>query len=212
MKRLAIGLLLAAGTACGQTFISSTTAGGPNLQQKFQQARAAYFRDLQGDRGAEQQARQDFDQLMRARPNDPTIVAYSGSLELLEAARTWAFWNKHTLAKDGLGKMDEAVSMDPDDLEARFIRGATNWHLPFFFHRKQQAEDDLSFVGPRAEHAAETGKLPPPLAAAALDYYGQILEDRNQRQNARSAFEAAVRVDRNSPGGKDAADHLKSRS
>lgn len=212
MKRLAFGLLLAAGTACGQTFTNTTSAGGPNLQERFQQARAAYFRDLQGDHDADVQARQDFEQLMRARPNDPTIVAYSGSLELLEAARTWAFWNKHTLAKDGLARMDEAVSMDPEDLEARFIRGATNWHLPFFFHRKQQAEDDLSFVGPRAEQAAATGKLPRPLAAAALDYYGEILQDRNQPQNARNAYQAAVRVDRNSPGGKDAASRLKSRS
>ncbi len=132
-----------------------------------------------------------------------------GSLELLDAAHTWAIWRKHALSQEGLGTMDAAVNAAPGDLEARFVRALTTWHLPFFFHRKQQAEADLLFLGPRAEQAARNGALPPPLAAAALDYWGQVLAERTQPDGARKAYLAAVRVDKNSPGGADAQKRLR---
>ena len=105
--------------------------------------------------------------------------------------------------------MDAAVNSNPDDLEARFVRALTTWHLPSFFHRKQQAEDDLLYLGPRAETAARSGALPPKLAAAALDYCGQVLEDRKQPDKARQAYLAAARVDADSPAGKDAVKRLR---
>jgi tetratricopeptide (TPR) repeat protein len=180
------------------------------FQQQLAQARSAYFRDLQGDSTAAAIARKDFRALKAEAPNNPVVMAYSGSLTLLEAARTWAFWNKQSLSQKGLTEMDKAVAMDPDNLEARFIRGASCWHLPFFFHRKQQAEQDLTFVAVRATQAVKDGKLPPQLGAAALDYYGKILENRQQHIEAQHAFREAMRVDPESPGGRDAASHLES--
>ena len=146
---------------------------------------------------------------MREHPNDATLQAYTGSLQLLESGRTWALWRKHALSEEGLAEMDAAVTADPNNLEARFVRALTTWHLPFFFHRKEQAEADLLFLGPRSEQAAQTGALPPELAAAALDYWAQVLSERNQADAAHNAYAAAVRVDRGSPGGKDALKHLQ---
>jgi len=88
------------------------------------------------------------------------VDAYSGSLELLEAAHTWAIWDKRRLANEGLAKMDQAVNRAPDDLEARFIRAASAWHLPFFFRRREQAASDFTFIAPRAEGAVAKGTLP----------------------------------------------------
>jgi predicted negative regulator of RcsB-dependent stress response len=48
------------------------------------------------------------------------------------------------------------------------------------------------------------------LAAAALDYYGQVLIDRSDSHGAKQAFEAAVRVDSSSPAGRDAQKRLRS--
>ena len=172
-------------------------------------ARAAYYSGLEGDSAATDEAKRRFAALAQQHPGDPTLQAYCGSLDLLEAARTWAFWRKHALSVQGLSEMDSAVAVAPDDLEARFVRALTTWHLPFFFHRKQQAEADLSFLGPRAEQAARTGALPPPLAAAALDYWGQVLAGRDAEGSARNAYQAAVRVDKTSPGGADALKHLR---
>jgi tetratricopeptide (TPR) repeat protein len=209
LKRLANLMLLVACSAlpaCAADNGDSVAASA--YRQQLSAARANYFKDIQGDRQADIEARKQFALLSEEHPSDPVVEVYSGSLELLEAARTWAIWNKHTLAQQGLAKMDRAVAMAPGNLEAHYIRGATTWHLPFFFHRKQQAESDFSIIAPKAEAAARQGTLPSPLAASALDYYGQILAEKNDESGAKQAFEAALRVDPNSPAGKDAAHRL----
>ncbi|AXC12958.1 hypothetical protein ACPOL_3677 [Acidisarcina polymorpha] len=181
----------------------------PTFNQRLASARLAYFQDLEGDHAAHLQARQQFAALASERPNDAVVEAYIGSLDLLDAARTWAFWNKHVLSQQGLHELDQAVDQDSTNLEVRFIRAATTWHLPFFFHRREQAESDFAFIAPRAAQAVANGSLPPQLGAAALDYYGQVLSDKSDAAAARNAFEAAVRLDGSSPGGKDASRRLK---
>jgi hypothetical protein len=185
-------------------------ARAASFNQRLAEARVQYFADLQGDRGAADQARASFAALAKDFPGDPVVDAYSGSLELLEAARTWAIWDRRRLANDGLARMDQAVDRAPDDLEARFIRAASTWHLPFFYKRRDQAANDFTYIAPRAEAAVKQGTLPPPLAAAALDYYGQVLNDRSDNHGAKQAFEAAVRIDGTSPGGRDAQKRLRS--
>ena len=178
-------------------------------EQQLASARANYFAGIDGNSDASDRAQDAFASLERDHPNDPTVLAYSGSLELMEAARTWSVWNKHKLATEGLAKLDRSLELAPDNLEVRFIHGETSWHLPFFYHRKDQAERDFAYIAPRAESAARQGALPAPLAAAALDRYGRILEDRDDSHGAESAYRAAVRVAGNSPGGRDASHRLQ---
>jgi hypothetical protein len=181
-----------------------------NFTQRLADARQQYFADLQGNRAAAAQARANFAVLSRDFPNTPVVDSYIGSLELLDAARTWTIWDKRRLANEGLAKMDQAVNRAPNDLEARFVRAASTWHLPFFYKRRDQAADDFSFIAPRAEGAVAAGTLPPELAAAALDYYGQVLIARSDNHGAKQAFEAAVRIDSASPAGRDASKRLRS--
>jgi hypothetical protein len=180
-----------------------------SFTQRLAEARSEYFAYLQGNRSAGDKARASFAALSREYPGTAVVDAYSGSLELLEAAHTWAIWDKRRLANEGLAKMDQAVNRAPDDLEARFIRAASAWHLPFFYRRRDQAANDFAFIAPRAEAAVVKGTLPPQLAAAALDYYGQVLIDRSDSHGAKQAFEAAVRIDGASPGGRDALKRLR---
>ncbi len=210
MRTSICGVLIAAATwsAQGAEPDRRESANGA-WQAELAAARTAYYADLEGDRDADADARRRFAALARQRPQEAALKAYLGSLELLDAARTWAVWRKHTLSQEGLSAMDAAVEANPGDLEARFVRALTTWHLPFFFHRKQQAEADLAILAPRAEQAARAGELPPPLAAAALDYWGQVLAGRSQTEDARNAYLAAVRVDRGSPGGTDALKRLR---
>jgi hypothetical protein len=181
-----------------------------SFEQRMVEARKQYFADLQGNHAAADQARASFAALSRDYPDNAVVEAYNGSLELLEAARTWALWDKRRLANEGLQKMDQAVNRAPGDLEARFIRAASTWHLPFFYKRKEQSANDFAIIAPQAEAAAAKGTLPPQLAAAALDYYGQVLSDRSDSHGAKQAFEAAVRVDGDSPAGRDALKRLRS--
>jgi hypothetical protein len=194
----------------GQFCLFLLLAFSTSFTQRLADARKEYFADLQGERAAGAKARASFAELSRDYPGNPVVDAYSGSLELLDAARTWAVWDKRKLANEGLSKMDQAVNRAPDDLEARFIRAASAWHLPFFYKRREQSASDFTFIASRAEAAVAKGSLPPELGAAALDYYGQVLADHSDSHGAKQAFEAAVRIDETSPGGRDALKRLRS--
>ncbi len=142
-------------------FTVSTVHSGTDFDQRLAEARRQYFANLQGDHAAGDKARASFAALTHDYPEQPVVEAYSGSLELLEAARTWAIWDKRRLANEGLQKIDQAVNRAPKDLEARFIRAASCWHLPFFYKRKEQAASDFAVIAPQAEAAAARGTLPP---------------------------------------------------
>ncbi len=172
-------------------------------------ARTAYFKGVEGDTAATTQARHLFETLRAQYPASPLVEAYEGSLDLLESGRSLRLWAKHDLAQRGLDRIDKAVADAPEDLEVRFIRAVTTWHLPFFFRRRQQAEDDFSLIAPRVESAAQQRQLPPFIAAAALDYHGQILAGHSNNTAAQSAFRAAIRIAPESPAAKEAARYLR---
>ena len=173
-------------------------------------ARTAYFKVIvSNDQAADAQAHEALAALEREYPGDPVGKAYQGSLELLDAAHNWAIWNLHKQAAEGLTLLDDAVSQGPDEPEARFIRAATSWHLPGFYHRRAQCESDFAVLAGRAERDSHDGKLPPELAAATYNYWGQILVNRNDKDGARAAFRTAMRIAPVSPGGVDAGKRLE---
>jgi hypothetical protein len=195
--------------ADGAKAAPSADAGRQEYRSRLSVARNAYFKVVAGgDRAADNQAHEAIDALERAYPGDPVAKAYQGSLELLDAAHSWAVWNLHKQAADGLTLLDAAVTQAPDEPEARFMRAATSWHLPGFYHRRAQCEADFEVLAGRAEQDAREGKLPPELAAAAYNYWGQILVERGDVAGARTAFRTAVRIAAQSPGGLDAGKRL----
>jgi hypothetical protein len=211
---LATGLWLAA--AQGRALAVGEAAGKPDTQERreyadrLKVARQAYFKViLTSDRNSDRQAHQALDELERQFPGDPVAKAYRGSLELLDAAHNWEIWNLHKQAAEGLSLLDEAVAAAPDEPEARFLRAATSWHLPGFYHRQAQCEEDFALLAKRVEQDAHAGRLPPELAAAALNYWGQIRLRHDDRDGARAAFAAAVRAAPQSPAGVDASKRLR---
>ncbi len=179
--------------------------------QKLAAARTAYFQMLtSGSRSADRAAHAALDSLEQSYPGDPTAEAYHGSLQLLDAAHDWQIWNLHRNATEGLARLDQAVAAAPDNPEVRFMREATSWHLPAFYHRRPQCEADFAWLATHAACSARAGTLPPELAAASLNYWGQILIQRGQSGNARRAFQQAVELAPSSPAATDAARHLRS--
>jgi tetratricopeptide (TPR) repeat protein len=204
-------LTLAYGALGGHAAVKPDTATDrQQYEYRLGVARTAYFKVItSNDEAASRQAHTALAELEQAYPGDPVAKAYHGSLELLDAAHSWAVWNLHKQAADGLTLLDEAVNQAPDEPEARFIRAATSWHLPGFYHRKAQCEADFALLAGRAEEDARRGRLPPELAAATYNYWGQILVNRGDIAGAQGAFRAALRVAPQSPGGVDAEKRLK---
>jgi hypothetical protein len=194
----------------------ATTVAAPGRDLEHQEyasrlsvTRAAYFKVIaKPDEAADNEAHQALAAFEREYPGDAIGKAYHGSLELLDAAHSWAIWNLHKQAAEGLSLLDAAVAQAPDEPEVRFIRAATAWHLPGFYRRKAQCEADFQILAGRAEDDARDGRLPPELAAASFNFWGQILVERKDETGARAAFATAVRVAPQSPGGQDAGKRL----
>jgi hypothetical protein len=202
---LGFGLLPALALATSGANVDRT-----HYAERLTVARDAYFKVIaSNDRDADQKAHEALAELERQYPGDPVAKAYHGSLELLDAGRNWAIWNLHKQAADGLSLLDEAVAEAPDEPEARFIRAATSWHLPGFYHRKTQCEADFALLAGRAERDARDGRLPPGLAAAVMNFWGQILVNRGDVTGARVAFGSAVRIAAESPAGVEAGRRLR---
>ena len=168
-------------------------------------AKALYYRAISGDEKARKQSATEFDRLARRDPDDPEVMAYRGSLELLEAGKTWAVWRKYDLSKEGIALLDAAVERAPENLEVRFVRAATTRNLPAFFNRAQQSKDDLKFLSDRVLDAAHNGQLAPALASAALYFYAKDVATGEQRINS---LQMAVEIAPKSQAGIDAAKAL----
>ncbi len=163
-------------------------------QSGFNEARRLYYQGVGGDKQAYQEADKLFAVLYQRESKDPRIKVYYGSLRLLEASHIWALWKKNGLSKQGIQLMDAAVEAAPGDLEVRFVRAATTYDLPGFFHRKEQSETDFDFLAERAVAAARAGALEPCLAAASLYYHGEFLQHLGKKDAAITSWKQAIAI------------------
>ena len=167
-------------------------------------AKDAFYAAVAGGKSAES-SRLLWKAIFDGDPQDREATAYCGASTVLAAAGARWPWEKGRLAREGMALLDRAVTSAPDDLEARFLRGMTNYRLPRFLGRFDLAADDLAFVAGRARPAAEAGLLDRPLAAAALYHYGRVCEERGDRAAAAAACRAATEVGPDTPSGRAAA-------
>ncbi len=176
------------------------------------EARALYYQGIYGNAAAQKKADAMFTSLYQQRPSDSLIEVYYGSLRLLEAKRTWALWRKNALSREGVARMNRAVSKTPDNLEIRFVRAATEYNLPAFFGLTQQCRKDFEYLASRVVQAARNGSLDPKLAAASLYYYGVLRKQDSNFADAREAWRKAASVAPDSHAGESAARELKALS
>ena len=194
-------LRLAAAICC----VIAAAAAEANL---YRAARARYYEAIDGRDAAWQEARALFVKLREVSDDDPKVLAYAGSIELKEASRAFAPWKKGKLAKAGLELLDEAVKRAPDDLEVRFVRAASTFPLPKMFGRNQQSEADFAWLAARLSASPASATIEPRLAAAALYRHGLIRERLGDRDGARAAWGAAVRLGSHTGAGADARKRL----
>lgn len=161
---------------------------------QFAKARAAYFEGVSGNQKQVDEAAKLFDSLHAECLKEPAVLAYWGSLKLLQASRTWAIWRKNSLSREGLTAVDEAVQHAPGNLEIRFVRAATTYDLPGLFHREEQCRSDFAYLASRVEQAARDGRLDPKLAAAALYYEGEFQHRDSRNQDAMRDWKVAIRI------------------
>ena len=88
-----------------------------------------------------------FERIARVEPKYAgRAQVYIGVLVALKGKYTFLPHAKLKWAKRGLAIMDSGLKKNPDDIEALFIHGATCYHLPFFFKRRDDAHRDFKEI------------------------------------------------------------------
>ncbi len=198
MRTLAIAALLLGTISAESSFPAAD----------FKQARALYYEGADGDKQAYERADQLFSKLYKQVGQTPSIEAYYGSLRLLEASHTWALWKKNSLSREGVRLMDQAVIAAPNDLDIRFVRAATTYQLPAFFHLRAQSEQDFKYLAERAEKAAASGLLEPRLAAASLYFHAEFLREESKKDAAVAFWKKAIQLAPASRAARDSRQEL----
>lgn len=189
---------------------STAIATRPTTESmQMERAKELFYQAVAGNDQALPESRRLWDELGGKSSSDPEVIGYSGATELLAAKLAPWPWQKMSMAAEGLRLEDRAVEQAPDDLELRFLRGATEYHLPGFLGRSAMAESDLAFVAGRAGPAVQAGRLDQRAAAADLNFYGRLREAHDDPHAAIAAWQEAVRISPQSPGGMDAKKHLE---
>lgn len=208
------GVKMVLNIACGLCAVyvahAAPLAGEHPDPHSLEVAKARYYEAVKGDRSALAQASRLFAGLRNEYPDNPLIMAYAGSTQLLESSKTLAIWRKGKLAQEGLAALDAAVARVPDHPEVRFVRAASTFHLPGIFRRSTQSQEDFAWLAARAAGAVRSGSLEPRLASAALYHHGLLRSKSGDASGARAAWEEAVRVGGETPAAIDAKKKLQS--
>ncbi len=179
-----------------------------NAQSKFELARELYFQSTVGDRDALGRASAMFTELHEAEPDNPKVMAYMGSVVLVDARDSVPLPTLLPQVHRGLELLDRAKAAAPDDLEVRVVRGLTLINVPGMFNRRQEAEADLSWSVARIDRGVETGRLDHRAAASVLFNQGKVLEQQGQSEAARAMWQRAVAMAPGSVSGQSAARRL----
>ena len=181
--------------------VLGTLAGGAVFGQDLAALKSMYYKAVDGDRDAGARAAEGFDRLRTGgREDEPLLLAYRGSLYLLESSWAMAPWRKGKLAKQGLTMMDKAVSLAPQDVEVRFVRAATTMRLPGIFRRGDESDADFATLAPLVAAAVRSGKLEPRLGTAALHSHAVNRDKAGDRTAARTACKEAIAIGPETPG------------
>jgi hypothetical protein len=133
-------LTIALSASAGMAIAATTDAQFQSAFQTFQAAQ-------KGDEAAVERAAEQFNDLLKADPGQPMLMAYAGAATALKAKTTMLPWKKMSQAEDGLAMIDKALALlqpvhdttllnrTPVSLQTRFTAANTFLGMPSMFNR-----------------------------------------------------------------------------
>lgn len=101
---------------------------------------------LKGDKEAVSKGEKVLKKLIKIDPNNAEAHCWLGSILTLKGRDTTFPIKKIIYVKKGLKEMDKGVSISPENINVRIIRGRNSLGLPDFFNRVDFAIEDFEFV------------------------------------------------------------------
>lgn len=190
---------------------SSTTSAQTNsiaddslhrAQQLLQTART------KGTSDAFQEAEDLLDQILQTEPNSIKALLLRGQARLEHSgflAKQGKFDDSGRLTKQATEDFDRAVSIDPQDLQARSTRGSTYSQFPSFMNKGATAIEDLN----ASTRNAQFTSLKTESQARIYRVLGRTYAADGQPEKAAEAFRNAVKANAQSPDGITANEELE---
>ena len=127
-------------------------------EAKFQEAFTQFSHAQGGESAAVERAATTMNNLQRAEPGNPVLLAYAGASTAMLAGTTFLPWKKMGYAEDGMAMLDKALAMVspnadavsygnlPAVLNVRFVAANTFLAVPGFMNRAAQGKKLLGDV------------------------------------------------------------------
>jgi hypothetical protein len=127
---------------------SADTTASPTLADSLDLARSHFYKSVKQEAFIKPAAVL-FEALSRDERLSGLSRVYTGALVCLQGKHVFLPIRKLQYVNQGLAIMDEGITLDPGNIESRFIRGSTCHHLPFFFNRGDTASVDFQVIAER---------------------------------------------------------------
>jgi len=116
------------------------------IEQELQHARQLFYQSIDDEQKLKPaielfQKIYDEQEPLRGR-----ALTYLGSLYAIQGKHAFSPYKKFNSVLKGLKIMDQGLAVNADDIEALFIHGSTCHALPFFFNRKDQAQQNFKKI------------------------------------------------------------------
>lgn len=95
---------------------------------------------------SEDQTEKIYNKIMLMKTNSPTFLAYKGTVLVLKAKFSWNPISKLNYLNEGLTFINKAVATDSNNIEIRFIRFSTEYHLPSFLNKSKHLNSDIKII------------------------------------------------------------------
>lgn len=163
-------------------------------RQQFQEARKA------GTDEAYQKAEATFTQALQLEPKSIEALTYRGLVKFERSgllAKQGHFDASGALTNEAVADLDRAVSLDPNDYQARLMRGLSYAQFPSFLNKGTTAIEDLEVVTKHSQFASQSAAA----RARVQLTLGRAYAAAGQTEKAGESFGAAIAVAPQSPDG-----------
>lgn len=85
-------------------------------------------------------------ELDREKNNSATYLGYLGGLQTIWANHVFSPISKWNTFKKGKGNIEQAIKIEPENVELRFIRLSIQKNIPSFLGYKSNIDEDIEFI------------------------------------------------------------------
>lgn len=98
------------------------------------------------------------------------VVAYKASARALMARHAWNPYHKYGYVREALRLFGQAIRLEPQQLEIRFLRFAVLHYMPGFLYESEDLEEDKAVMKDQFAHYRDAG-LSHAQARTFLEFY-----------------------------------------